>query len=118
MGLILSWLVLSLSVWVTAALLPGFEVRGGAWGIIKVAALFGLLNWLIGWLIFFLIGIGTLGLGFLFTFLTRWLVSAILLKIVDALSSSLKIESFGRALLAAMLMSAIGTAAEWALYRL
>jgi putative membrane protein len=116
MGLLLSWLVLSVSVWVTAAILPGFEVRG-FWGAIKVAALFGLLNWLIGWLIFVLIGIGTLGIGFLLAFITRWIVSAILLKLTDAFSSSLKIASFGRALIAALLMSGIGTLAEWVIYR-
>jgi putative membrane protein len=116
MGLLLSWLVLSVSVWVTALILPGFEVRG-FWGAVKVAALFGLLNWLIGWLIFVLIGIGTLGIGFLLAFITRWIVSAILLKLTDAFSSSLKIASFGRALLAALLMSGIGTLAEWVIYR-
>jgi putative membrane protein len=116
MGLLLSWLVLSVSVWVTALILPGFEVRG-FWGAIKVAALFGLLNWLIGWFIFVLIGIGTLGIGFLLAFITRWIVSAILLKLTDAMSSSLKIASFGRALLAALLMSGIGTLAEWVVYR-
>ena len=116
MGLLLSWLVLSVAVWVTAAILPGFEVRG-FWGAVKVAALFGLLNWLIGWLIFVLIGIGTLGIGFLLAFITRWIVSAILLKVTDALSSSLTIASFGRALIAALLMSGIGTLAEWVVYR-
>lgn len=118
MGLLLSWLVLTLSVWLTAMILPGFEIRGGFWGAIKVAAVFGVLNWLIGWLIFVLIGIGTLGIGFLLAFITRWIVSAILLKLTDALSSSIKIESFGRALLAALLMSAIGTLAEWVVYRI
>ncbi|MET0412734.1 MAG: phage holin family protein [Polyangiaceae bacterium] len=117
MGLLLSWLVLSVSVWLTALILPGFEIRGGFWGAIKVAAVFGLLNWLIGWLLFVIIGIGTLGIGFLLAFLTRWIVSAILLKVTDSLSSSIKIESFGRAFLAALLMSAIGTLAEWVVYR-
>jgi putative membrane protein len=117
MGLLLSWLVLSVAVWVTAAILPGFKVHG-FWGAIKVAGLFGLLNWLIGWFIFVLIGIGTLGLGFLLAFITRWVVSALLLKLTDALTSSLEIESFGRAFLAALLMSGIGTIAEWLVYRL
>jgi len=117
MGLFASWLILSVAVWLTAAILPGFEVRG-FWGAVKVAAVFGLLNWLIGWFIFFVIGVGTLGLGFLLAFLTRWLVSAILLKVTDALSSSLKIASFGRAFLGALLMSGIGTLGEFALRKL
>lgn len=117
MSLLLSWLVLSISVWLTALILPGFEIRGGFWGAIKVAAVFGLLSWLIGWLLFVIIGIGTLGIGFLLAFLTRWIVSAILLKVTDSISSSIEIESFGRAFLAALLMSAIGTLAEWVVYR-
>lgn len=79
---------------------------------VRVAALFGILHFLLGTLIFYVIGLGTLFIGFLLAFLTRWLVSAILLKLVSKLSSSLSIVSFGRAFLAAMLMSAIGTAAE------
>jgi putative membrane protein len=114
MGILLSWLVLSLSVWLTAMILPGFSVNG-AYGAVKVAALFGLLNWLLGKLIFVVIGIGTLGIGFLLAFLTRWIVNAILLKITDALSSSLKIKSFGYALLAALVMSGFGTLAEYAI---
>jgi putative membrane protein len=114
MGVLASWLVLSVAVWVTSAILPGFEVRG-FWGAIKVAALFGLLNWFLGWFIFVVIGVGTLGLGFLFAFLTRWVVSAILLKVTDALSSSLAIRSFAHAFAAALLMSGLGTLGELAM---
>lgn len=104
-------------MWLTAAVLPGFELRGGVVGAVRVAALFGVLQFFLGWLIFFLIGVGTLGLGFLLAFITRWIVGAILLKLTDSLSSSLRIVSFGRALLGALLMSAIGTAAEALLVR-
>jgi putative membrane protein len=109
---LISWLIQSLAVWLTAAVLPGFELRGGVMAAVRVAALFGILHFLLGTLIFYVIGLGTLFIGFLLAFLTRWLVSAILLKLVSKLSSSLNIVSFGRAFLAAMLMSAIGTAAE------
>lgn len=111
-GLLASWLILSLAFWFTAKLLPGFHVSG-FWGAIKVAALFGILNWLLGWFIFAVLGIATLGLGFVFAFITRWIVSAIVLKLTDALSSSLSIVSMGRALLGALLMSALGTAGEY-----
>ena len=117
MNWLISWLIQSLAVWLTAAVLPGFELRGGVVGAVRVAALFGVLQFLLGGLIYFVIGVGTLFIGILLAFLTRWLVSAILLKLVDALSSSLTIKSFGRAFLAAMLMSAIGTAAEALLVR-
>ena len=112
MKLILSWLVLSVSVWLTAAILPGFRVNGFG-GALKAAAIFGILNWLLGWFIFVVLGIATLGIGFLLAFITRFIVMAILLKFVDALSSNFKIDSFGTALLGALLMSGIGTLAEY-----
>ena len=117
MHLLLSWLLLSISVWVTAAILPGFRVNGFA-GAVKTAALFGVLNWLLGWLIFVVLGIATLGIGFLLAFLTRWLVMALLLKFVDALSSSFEIDGFGTAVVGALLMSGIGTLAEYGLHTL
>lgn len=112
MRMLLSWLVLTISVWVTAAILPGFRVNGFG-GAIRAAAIFGILNWLLGRFIFVVLGIATLGIGFLLAFLTRWLVMALLLKFTDALSSSFKIKSFGTAILGALLMSGIGTLAEY-----
>jgi putative membrane protein len=112
MEILLSWLVLSIAIYLTAVILPGFEVRGFG-GAIVVAAIFGLLNWLVGWLIFVVIGVATLGIGFLLAFLTRWFVMAILLKLTDAFSKRLTIRSFGVALLAALLMSLFGTIGEY-----
>jgi putative membrane protein len=110
--MLLSWLVLGLSVWGTAAILPGFKVNGFG-GALKAAAIFGVLNWLLGWLIFVVLGIATLGIGFLLAFITRWIVMAILLQFVGALSSSLRVDSFGTAVLGALIMSGIGTLAEY-----
>ena len=112
MHILFSWLILSFAVFVTARLLPGFKLTGGFGSAVVIAALFGALNWLIGWLLFFVIGVGTLGLGFLLSFLTRWLVTAILLKLVDALSTRLRIRDFGSAFIAALLISAIGTVGQ------
>jgi len=112
--ILLSWLVLSVAVWVTAAILPGFRVNGFG-GAVRVAALFGILNWLLGWLIFVVLGVATLGLGFLLAFITRWIVMALLLKLTDALSSNFKVQSFGTAVIGALLMSGIGTLAEYGL---
>lgn len=112
MSLLLSWIILSVAVWVTALILPGFHVKsfGGAF---VVAAVFGILNYLLGWIFFVLFAIGTLGLALLLAFLTRWVINAILLKLTDALTDSLKIDSFGWALGGALLMSVLGTAGEW-----
>lgn len=108
LDILLSWLVMSAAFWLTAQVLPGFEVRGVR-GAVLVAAIFGMINWLIGWLLFVIIGVVSLGVGFLLAFLTRWLVNAILLKVTDSLSESLNVRSFGTALLAALLISLFGT---------
>lgn len=112
MSILWSWLVLSISIGVTAALLPGFELKG-VWNTVKVAALFGVLEWLLGWFFYIVIGLGTLGIGFLLAFVTRWIVTAIVLKITDAFSTSLTIKSFGSALVGALIMSAVGTVLEF-----
>lgn len=112
MNLLFSWLVLSLAVWLTSAALPGFHVRDFKSAIL-VAALFGILNFLIGWLFFALFTVATLGIAWLLAFITRWIIDAIILKIVDSMSDRLTIDGFGWALGGALLMSAVGTLAEW-----
>lgn len=109
-----SLLVLVLAVALCASVLPGFEVKG-RFGVVKVAIVFGLLNWALGALVFFVIGVGTLGIGFLLAFLTRLLVTALMLKLTDALIDSLRVDSFKTAFLAALIVSATGTLLEWVL---
>ena len=112
MGLLISWLLLTLAVLATSAIIPGFRVKGFGSAIL-VAALIGILNTLLGWLLFAVIGIATLGLGFLLAFVTRWIVNAIILKLVDGLTTRLSIRSFGTAMLAALVMAGLGTLFEW-----
>jgi putative membrane protein len=113
-ALLLSWLVLSLSVLIVSAVLPGMTIRRPGDAII-VAAMLGVVNFLIGWLLFVLIGLATLGIGFLLAFLTRWLVNAIVLQLVATMTHRLTLRSFGTALLAALLMSLFGSLAEAAI---
>lgn len=110
-SLLLSWMILSLAVWITAIALPGFHVKSMG-GAILVAAIFGVLNALLGWLLFAIIGIATLGIGFLLAFITRWIVNAILLKITDAVTDRLTIDGFGWALIGALMISVLGTVGE------
>jgi putative membrane protein len=112
MSLILSWLILSFAVWLTAVVLPGFHVKSFGSAIL-VAAIFGLLNFLLGWLLFAIFTIATLGLAWLLAFITRWIINAILLKLTASLTDHLRIDSFGWALGGALMMSAIGTLGEW-----
>ena len=114
MELLISWLILSLAVWVTALVLLGFHIKNFG-GAVLVAAIFGVLNTLIGWLLFTLLAIATLGLALLLAFITRWIVMAILLQFTASLTGALKIDSFGQAFLGALIMSAVGTLAQWLL---
>ncbi len=117
MSMILSWAALSIAFGVSAMLLPGLRLSQGG-DAIWVAGLFGLLNYTLGWLLFGLIGLGTMGLGFVFALLTRWLVSAILLKLTDALMDGLHIDGFGTALLGALIITLVGTVVERILLRM
>lgn len=112
MDLILSWLILTLAVWLTAVILPGFHVKSFGSAFI-VAAIFGILNFFLGWLLFAVFTVATLGIAWLLAFITRWIINAILLKITDSLTDRLKIDSFGWALGGALMMSALGTLGEW-----
>jgi putative membrane protein len=111
MSILLSWLVLSVAVWLTAVLLPGFHVKSAGSAVV-VAAVFGVLNFFLGWILFGLLGLMTLGIGFLLAFLTRLIVNAILLKLTDAMTDHLTIDSFKWALGGALLMSVLGTLGE------
>ena len=112
MTFLLSWLVLSVAVWITAMVLPGVHVKNFGSAIL-VAALVGVLNFLLGWLLFAVFTIATLGIAWLLAFLTRWIINAIILKLADALTDHLTIDGFGWALAASLMMSAIGTLGEW-----
>ena len=99
MNLVASWFLMAFGLWLTSAIVPGFRVNGFK-GALVVGAIYGILSFLVGWLIFTMIGVGTLLLGFVFASLTWWITGAILLKITDALSSDVQIDSFGSALIA------------------
>jgi uncharacterized membrane protein YvlD (DUF360 family) len=106
MSLLISWFFLAAGLWLVAQVLPGFQVNGFK-GAIVVGAILGVLHFFIGWLLFVAIGLGTLFLGFVFAFVTRWFVTAILLKLTDALSDNLTIDRFSTALIASGLLSVL-----------
>ena len=107
MSLIVSWVLSAGAIWVTAELLPGFTVRKGPGPLLLVAAILGLLNALLGWLMLLLIGLATLGIGWLIWPVTQCFVTAILLVITDELTDALEIASFKLALAGAVVMTVI-----------
>jgi putative membrane protein len=112
--LLLQWLILSLAFWITARVVPGFYVRSLGDALV-VAAVFGIVNFLLGTLLYYVLGIATLGIGFLLSLITHWIVNAILLKITDGLTRRLEVRSFGTALIAALVMSLLGKAGLYVL---
>jgi putative membrane protein len=112
MQLLANWLSLSVTLFITSLIVPGFRISGLT-GSLVVGAIFGVLNWGIGWLIFGLIGISTLLIGFLFAFVTRWIVNAILLKLTDAFTDHMSIDGFGTALVASAVLSLVSSVLSW-----
>ncbi|MDQ3035244.1 MAG: phage holin family protein [Myxococcota bacterium] len=112
MNLLISWIALTLAFWVASLLLPGFKVKGGAINRLVVAAIFGTLSFFLSSALFVAIGIGTLGIGFLLSFLTRLIVSTLLLLVTDKLTSRLSVAGFGTAFIASLVMAIVGTVVE------
>src|SRR5690606_25385410 len=112
LGILISWITIAFGLWVADKILDGLEVKGGVVSYLIVAAIFGTLSFLLGWLIYAILGIVTLGLGFLLSFITRVIVAAILLKVADVMSDRLRITSFKIAIIAAVIMALINTVAD------
>jgi len=105
MGMLVSFVVLLVSLFVAAKMLDGMEIKGGVGSYALVGVVFGVLNAVLGPALFHAIGIGTLGIGYLLGFITRLVATALVLKLVDALTDRLKVKDFKTAFLAALLMS-------------
>jgi putative membrane protein len=112
--LLISWFILSVAFWITAMILPGFEIRGFG-GAIIVAAIFGIINALLGWFFFGLLTIATLGIAYLLSFITRWFINAIFLSMTSALSKHLQIKSFSWSLLGSLSISIVAAIIDWAI---
>lgn len=106
--LLITWLSSALALWLTALVLPGFDVKNGFKGAAWVAVILGLLQAVFGWLIYGVLIVGTLGLGLLFKSITQLVVTTLLLVITDKVSDTLKIQSFWTAALGALLTT-VGT---------
>ena len=109
-SLLIRWAVLAGAFAVTAWLLSGVVVSGGAWGYIWVSLLFGIVNLFIGTVL----RIITLPLTLLTFGLFLILVNALLLQITDALSSHFTIDEFWwTAIWAAIILSLATMVLDW-----
>lgn len=110
--LLLTWLFASLGFLAAGSFVPGFKIQGFG-NAAFTAILFGIVNLLLSWLLFIVIGLGTLGIGFLLAFLTRWIVNAILLKLTAGLTRKLTIVGFVPALLGSLVISVTTNLGFW-----
>ena len=88
--LLIRWAVLAGAFAITAWILSGVDVSGGAWGYIWVSALFGIVNAIIGTVLRIL----TLPLTLLTLGLFSIIVNALLLQITDGITDNLTIDEF------------------------
>jgi uncharacterized membrane protein YvlD (DUF360 family) len=107
-GILMGWATATLSLWLSALLMPGVRIASFV-DAIWAGALLGFLQWALYWPLFVLLGIGTLGIGFLLFFITRWIVAALVIMLTASLSRRLQVDSFWWALLTAFVAAATGS---------
>jgi putative membrane protein len=111
--LIVVWASLAIAFAITAALVPSVDIDGGALTLIGIAAVFGLVNAIIGPL-FRLLSLPLM----LITFgLFALVINAALLGIVAGLLDALDVGGFFSTVLAAFLISVISAAVTWVAMR-
>jgi len=103
---LISFAVLLVSLFVASSFLDGMQIKGGAITYMVVGLVFGLLNFFFGGFFFALIGLGTLGFGFVFSFIGRLLATSVVLRLASAVAANkLYVKDWKTAFLAALLMS-------------
>jgi uncharacterized membrane protein YvlD (DUF360 family) len=111
-SILVGWATATLGLWLAATMLQGVHLRSFV-DAIWAGALLGLLQWLLTWPLFVLLGLGTLGIGFLLWFITRWIASALVILATSALSSRLEVRGFWNALVTAFIVAATGSVLRW-----
>ncbi|MDR9417810.1 phage holin family protein [Gracilimonas sp.] len=107
--MIWAWLLNSISVYATASLLKGVEIKN-FWSALFVAALLALINTFIKPILVIL----SLPITILTFGLFVWVINALLIMLVDAMVEGFKLKSFGWALGFGLVMSVI----SWVLFSL
>ena len=90
MTILIRWVVLAVAFGITSWLLSGMDVSGGVGAYLWIAALFGIVNAVLGTLLRLL----TLPLMIITLGLFSIIVNAAMLELVDAISSHLTIDDF------------------------
>jgi putative membrane protein len=102
-NLIKRWAILALAFWLTTFIVNGIQIQAGAWNYFWVAALFGVINTILGGLLkLFSLPAVILTFG-LFIFV----INAAMLMLVDRWSEVLTIDKFTSALIGSLIISLI-----------
>lgn len=104
-ALLVSWGLSALALLVASKIFSGVRLQGDFADALWIAAGYSVLSFFFGWFIFGFLGVVTLGLGFVFWFITQLVTAAIVLKVTSALSSRFDIVGFVPALGTAILLA-------------
>jgi putative membrane protein len=108
MEAILDVLILAIAVFAVAKLMPTVHVKNAGTALI-VAVVYSLINFLLGWLFFFLsfpLLILTLGLF-------KFVINAFMLWLTDKILKDFRIDGLGSTLLAAFLITIFSSLLRW-----
>jgi putative membrane protein len=108
--LAVNWILLGAAFAVLAWIFPDVEVRGGIWGLLVIAAVFGLVNLLVGPLLRLL----SLPLTVLTLGLFSLVVNGILLALTAGLTDYLDVGGFLQTVLAAVVLSILNAVLRFA----
>lgn len=113
MSFIINMVINAVLVLAVAYILPKVQVRNFGSALL-VAFLIGILNPTIGWVIYAVFNVATLGLFWLLgvSIIFRIVANAIVIKLVDGVVGGFRVQGFGTALLMAVIMAVLGTIVE------
>ncbi|MCB9629454.1 MAG: phage holin family protein [Sandaracinaceae bacterium] len=112
--LAVEWVLLTIAFLAAAAVVPGFDIKNpksGFW----VAATFAVMNVVIAPILTAVFGAVTLGLACLLPGVLRFVITVIVIKIVDAVSDHLKVKGLFPAVLAAVVLSVVAALLDYGL---
>jgi putative membrane protein len=102
-NLLIRWVALAAAFWVSAALITGITVSGGAWSYFWIALIFGLINAFLGTLV----RVVTLPLTILTLGLFLLVINTAMLYLTSKVTDALAIDGFWSAFLGALVITVI-----------
>ena len=103
MKLVIRWAILAGSFWVTTLIVSGIQIKSGAWNYFWIAALFGVINTLLG----SILKLFTLPAVILTFGLFAFVINAAMLMLTDRWSDVITIDRFTSALIGSFILSIV-----------